>query len=299
MCDFFDMGDWTIIEAPTGLGTDRRGSAAAPEWLMLNSRLVGEVRRIDVSDLRHVGFVSNGVRDYANVLAFNERLREEVVWLMSKGKRVLTIGGDHSIALGSISGVLELNGNVGVIWFDAHGDINTEATSPSANAHGMPVAALMGLCKSGINDIATTHLKPQNIFWVGARDLDPGELGTIKQLGILDNVYSTERVHEFGMDAVMEDIKRKMEAQGVEAIHLSFDVDGMDPSIVWATGTRVENGLMSKDLEAFIEGLHKLPEMKSMDFVEYNPLLDDEEKTTGKWCVETLIHLVEKLRVYS
>ena len=295
MSDFFDMGDWTIIEAPTGLGTDRRGSAAAPEWLMQHAGLVEDVRRVDVSDMRHVGVALNGVRDYANVLAFNERLREEVVWLMSKGKRVLTIGGDHSIALGSVAGVLEQNGNVGVIWFDAHGDINTEATSPSANAHGMPVAALLGLCKSGINDIATTHLKPQNIFWIGARDLDPGEKATIERLGIADNVYSTERVHELGMDAVMEDIKRKMEVQRLESVHLSFDVDGMDPSIVWATGTRVENGLMPEDLEAFVEGLHRLPEMKSMDFVEYNPLLDDEDKTTGKWCVKTLMRIADSL----
>ena len=215
-------------------------------------------------------------------------LRDEVARLMASGKRVLTIGGDHSIALGSIAGVLEQNANVGVIWFDAHGDINTEATSPSANAHGMPVAVLMGLCESGLNEIARVRLKPENIFWVGARDWDAGEKETIARLGIAENVYSTERVHEMGMAAVMEDIRRKMEVQGIESMHLSFDIDGMDPLIVWATGTRVENGLIQEDLEAFVEGLRRLPEMKSMDFVEYNPLMDDEKKRTGKWCVETL-----------
>jgi arginase len=157
----------------------------------------------------------------------------------------------------------------------------------------MPVAALMGLCESGLNEIARVRLKPENIFWVGARDLDAGETETIERLGIVDNVYSTERVHEMGMAAVMEDIRRKMEALGIDAVHLSFDIDGMDPSIVWATGTRVENGLMQEDLEAFIEGLRRLPEMKSMDFVEYNPLMDDEEKRTGKWCVETLKRILD------
>lgn len=285
---------WTIVEVPFECGCDREGEAFAPKWLVEKCGLTHkkvlslDVQKISANEERF------GVRNCETVMRTCSALRDMVSGLCAEGKRVLTIGGDHSIALGSVAGVLEHNPNVGVIWFDAHGDINTEATSPSANAHGMPVAALMGLCKSGINDIATTHLKPQNIFWVGARDLDPGEFETIKQLGIEDNVYSTERVHESGMEAVMEDIKRKMEKRGVEAIHLSFDVDGMDPLIVWATGTRVENGLMSEDLEAFIEGLHKLPEMKSMDFVEYNPLLDDEEKTTGKWCVETLMHLVEK-----
>ena len=229
-----------------------------------------------------------GVKNHAEVVEQVTLLRDEVARLMADGKRVLTIGGDHSIALGSIAGVLAQNANVGVIWFDAHGDINTEATSPSANAHGMPVAALMGLCESGLNEIARVRLKPENIFWVGARDLDAGEKETIERLGIVDNVYSTERVHEIGMAAVMEDIRRKIVAQGIEAVHLSFDIDGMDPSIVWATGTRVEDGLMQEDMEAFVEGLRQLPEMKSMDFVEYNPLMDDEEKRTGKWCVETL-----------
>ncbi len=285
----------SIICAPFQCGCDRAGGQLAPEWLVRHgiAAISSDVRWMESMRMPEESVLEDGVKNLSIIISQVSELRVEVKRLIADGKKVLTIGGDHSIALGSIAGVLENEPNVGVIWFDAHGDINTEATSPSANAHGMPVAALMGLCKSGINDIATTHLKPQNIFWVGARDLDPGEFETIKQLGIVDNVYSTERVHELGMEAVIEDIKRKMEKQGVEAMHLSFDVDGMDPSIVGATGTRVENGLMSEDLEAFIEGLHKLPEMKSMDFVEYNPLLDDEEKTTGKWCVETLMRLVE------
>jgi arginase len=125
--------------------------------------------------------------------------------------------------------------------------------------------------------------------------LDSGESETIEKLGIMDNVYSTERVHEMGMASVMDEIRRKMESQGIEEVHLSFDIDGMDPSIVWATGTRVENGLSEEDFSAFIEGLHRLPEMKSMDFVEYNPLLDDVEKTTGKWCIEALRRLISVL----
>lgn len=285
----------SVIGVPFESGCDHEGVGMAPDWLWRNGAFA-QANSTPLWVNLHLPTNESsqyGVKNYETILKTCISLRETVSHEYQNGCNLCIIGGDHSIALGSVAGVLEHNPNVGVIWFDAHGDINTEATSPSANAHGMPVAALMGLCKSGINDIATNHLKPQNIFWVGARDLDPGEFETIKQLGILDNVYSTKRVHELGMEAVMEDIKRKMEKQGVETIHLSFDVDGMDPSIVWATGTRVENGLKPADLEAFIEELHKLPEMKSMDFVEYNPMLDDEEKTTGKWCVETLMRLVE------
>jgi arginase len=288
------MQDWKIIEVPFESGSDRRGSGLAPRWL--TERCFGAVEhvKLDVEYNGKNGAEQYGVKNYECVLDISARLRDEVAAWREKREKVLVIGGDHAIALGSIAGVLEENENLGVIWFDAHGDVNTEATSPSMNAHGMPVAALLGECASRLNDIARTRLKKENIFWVGARDLDEGEWSTIERLGIMDYVYSTELVHDMGMAAVMKDIKRKMEAHGVEAVHLSFDIDGMDPSIVWATGTRVENGLMQEDLDAFINGLRELPEMRSMDFVEYNPLMDDDMHTTGKWCVETLKRLIEK-----
>ena len=288
------MQDWRIICAPFQCGCDRDGGQLAPEWLVRNGIGTANASWFCEPLLPQEGATEYGVRNYAQILEMSAQLRDEVAAWRERGEKVLVIGGDHAIALGSIAGVLEENEKVSVIWFDAHGDVNTETTSPSMNAHGMPVAALLGECESRLNDIAWTRLKKENIFWVGARDLDEGEVATIERLGIMDNVYSTERVHAMGMGTVMEDIKRKMEKQGVDAVHLSFDIDGMDPSIVWATGTRVENGLMSEDLEAFVAGLRGLPEMKSMDFVEYNPLLDDENRTTGKWCVETLRKLIGK-----
>lgn len=286
-----------FIVVPFQSGNDRVGGGLAPEWLIRNGISVCADRApvwlsMSLSPINEVESCF-GIKNYDNVLEMAQRLRDSIFEHYRAGERIITLGGDHTIALGTVAGVLQSEPNVGVIWFDAHGDVNTEATSPSANAHGMPVAALLGICESGLNDIAKIRLRPQNIFWVGARSLDEGEVATIERLGIMDNVYSTERVHEMGMACVMEEIKRKMETQGIGVMHLSFDIDGMDPSIVWATGTRVENGLMHDDLEAFIEGLRVLPEMKSMDFVEYNPLLDDEEKTTGRWCVETLNKLLK------
>lgn len=286
-----------FIVVPFQSGNDRVGGGLAPEWLMRNGISVCADRApvwlsMSLSPINEVESCF-GIKNYDNVLEMAQRLRDSMFEHYRAGERIITLGGDHTIALGTVAGVLQSEPNVGVIWFDAHGDVNTEVTSPSANAHGMPVAALLGICESGLNDIAKIRLKPQNIFWVGARSLDEGEVATIERLGIMDNVYSTERVHEMGMASVMEEIKRKMETQGIGVMHLSFDIDGMDPSIVWATGTRVENGLMQDDLEAFIEGLRVLPEMKSMDFVEYNPLLDDEEKTIGRWCVETLNKLLK------
>lgn len=280
----------SILSVPFQCGCDRNGGQLAPDWLLSNGveLFAKNVNYICKSQDNKYGDKLNGVKNHDSIVKICNEVRNAVVACHTTKERILIIGGDHTIALGSIAGILEINPNVGVIWFDAHGDVNSEATSPSANAHGMPLAALLGLCKSELNTIARVHLNPQNIFWVGTRDLDPGEIDIIEQLGIKDNLYNVERIHTMGMTAVMEDIKKKMDIQKVNALHLSFDIDGMDPSIVKATGTKVENGLTLEDLNMFLEGLKKMPTMDSIDFVEYNPLLDDEDYTTGKWCVDIL-----------
>ena len=288
-----------IINAPFQSGNDRAGGGLAPEWLLRNG--IGAYADQAPVWIPMPPTPDNeiaprfGIKNYDNVVEMAQHLRDIISEHYQAGERVITLGGDHTIALGTVAGVLQNEPNVGVIWFDAHGDVNTEATSPSMNAHGMPVAALLGICKSVINDIATTHLKKQNIFWVGARDLDPGEEKLLAELGILDNVYTTEQIHRVGMTTIMADIQQKMERQHIRALHLSFDIDGMDPSIVWATGTRVEDGLLQDDLDLFIQSLQGLPPMRSLDFVEYNPTLDDAEYTTGKWCVKTLERLIERI----
>ena len=286
-----------IINAPFQSENDRTGGGLAPEWLLRNGISAyaahapiwvsaPPVPAANVAPLF-------GIKNYDNVVEMAQRLRENIFEHYCTGERIITLGGDHTIALGTIAGVLQNEPNVGVIWFDAHGDVNTEDTSPSANAHGMPVAALMGLCKSGLNKIAKARLKPENIYWVGARDLDPGEKKTLEGLRIMSNVYTTEEIHRVGMETVMTDIRQKMEGLHVSATHLSFDIDGMDPSIVWATGTRVADGLLQDDLDMFIQSLQDLPPMKSLDFVEYNPTLDDKNHTTGYWCEKTLMQLID------
>ena len=292
------MNGITIINAPFQSGNDRAGGGLAPEWLLRNGiSAYADQPPVWVSmPPTPVNDVAPRfrIKNYNNVVEMARTLREVVAAHYGAGEKVITLGGDHTIALGTVAGVLQNEPNVGVIWFDAHGDVNTEATSPSMNAHGMPVAALLGLCQSGINDIATTHLMKQNIFWVGARDLDPGEKELLAEIGINDNVYTTEQIHRMGMSVVMADIRQKMEKLNVPALHLSFDIDGMDPSVVWATGTRVEDGLLQDDLDLFIQHLQDLPRLKSIDFVEYNPALDNEEYSTGQWCLEILKHLMEK-----
>lgn len=279
------------IAIPFRSGCNREGTQFAPSKLCELLGLDSAQTQLLCLSSENQPLLDNqcqGVKNYDTVLVMANRLCEMVVKSIGENDQVVALGGDHSLALGSIAGVLTHEPNVGVIWFDAHTDINTEASSPSGNAHGMPVAALIGLCQSALNEVAPIRLKPQNIFWVGARDIDPGEEKILHQLGIDDHVYSTNDVHRLGMKTVMDDIRRRMAIQEIPALHLSFDIDGMDPKIVAATGTRVPNGLTQEDLDMFIQSLSTLPPMHTMDFVEYNPLMDDEVQTTGKWCQKIL-----------
>lgn len=280
--------------APFRSGCNREGAQYAPAWLFKSLGLSTSHSRIVPLSTENNPLsddIINGIRNYDAVVQMIDALREDVKNVLDYGNHAIVLGGDHSIAMGSVSGVLSKYPNLGVIWFDAHTDINTEVTSPSGNAHGMPLAALMGLCKSDINNQGNA-LAPQNVYWVGARDIDMGEWDTIKRLGIEDHVVTIEKVHQLGMKAVMHQIRTAFQNSGVKHLHLSFDVDGMDPMIVPATGTPVDAGLNEMECDMFIDELKEgMPELVSMDFVEYNPLMDDTKYTAGKWCVLALSKL--------
>lgn len=282
------------IGVPVNVGANKNGSQYAPQILQKGLDISLQKWQdlsfsVENNMIEETDFI---VKSYRAILTISEQIRDIILAFFNK-QSLCFVGGDHSIAIGSIAAVLQQEPNLGVVWFDAHGDINTEATSPSGNAHGMPVAALMGLCSSGLNDVAKTRLKPGNIYWVGVRSLDAGEKVTLHRLGIEDNVYTAEYVRAHGMTAVMADIRGKMRERGIVQTHLSFDIDGMDPTIVAATGTRVANGLLQEDFDEFAAGLSTLPPLRSMDFVEYNPLLDDVAYTTGHWCVDALKRLTQ------
>ena len=289
--------DIAIIGVPFRSGCNREGAQHAPKWLIDNIPMHKDVcymmqffsENVPLTDSQ-----TNGIKNYNAVCQMKRELKACVNEAITNKKKVVTIGGgDHSIAIGSIAGVLQTYPSLGVIWFDAHTDINTESSSPSGNAHGMPLAALMGLCKSAIN-VNEHRLNPQNIFWIGVRDIDEGEWEIIRSLSIEDHVYTSEMVHKLGMNNIMAEVREKLCKNGVRYLHLSFDIDGMDPSIVSATGTPVSSGLTDAECQEFIKGLEQnMPQLVSMDFVEYNPLMDNKVYATGGWCVNTLTKLID------
>jgi arginase len=199
----------------------------------------------------------------------------------------LTVGGDHSLAIGSIAGVLAARPETCIIWVDAHADINIHETSGSGNIHGMPVAFLMALkgmretpgfewmLETENNSFVIPHLKPERIAYIGLRDLDDGEKGLIRQLGI--KAFSMYSVDKCGIGEVMKRALDAVNPNRDRPIHLSFDVDGIDSTIVPATGTPVPGGINYREARFICETLAETNLLSSMDLMEINPTLSDEK----------------------
>ena len=286
----------SIIRVPLWYGCERRGVEMAPALLSealraseFKQNIVEEID-IPIPEIQADSSIDIHSQYIQPVSELNKHIASVVAAQLAKGRFVLTIGGDHALGLGTVSGSLKQDENVGVIWFDAHGDMNTEATSPTGHIHGMPTAALMGLCKSELNEVSDPHLKPENIFWVGARSMDEGERELAKKLHL--SIYPTKHIHNVGMKAVMQDISEKMKQQGIQHIHISFDVDAFDPTIFPATGVPVPNGLWMDDFEEFVTLLPTLPELRAIDIVEYNPLLEIVEQSSKEICLSAIIRLL-------
>jgi arginase len=201
---------------------------------------------------------------------------------LDQGNMPLIIGGDHSLAIGSISGIKkwhhEKGKSLGVVWFDAHADLNTPQTSTSQNIHGMPAAVLMGYGDPDLTSIsaASPYLTNKEIALLGLRAVDSSEKDFLSQQHILH--YPMKEIREQGMSAVMTELVSKF-VQGFDAIHISFDIDGIDPHYAPGVSTPVGGGLQRKDVEIALQVLARTKKISSIEFVELNPLKDIDHKT--------------------
>lgn len=291
------------IGVPVAQGADRKGVELAPDFFrregvieMMNDIAgcydLGNVVSSVIAEEKYTSGVD--VKYLNTVVDINNQLRDKVLSVIKQNYFPLVVGGDHSLGLGSCAAAAMSSDNIGIIWFDAHGDYNTEETSPSGNLHGMPLAAMMGWCKSSLQSVVKTRVAPKNIFWIGTRDLDAGEKELAERYNL--NIFSAEDVKKRGIVSVMSDIEEMLEKNGINKVHLSIDIDGMDPSIVCGTGTRVDNGLNNSEFYTFIDRIFATRKVISTDFVEYNHLLDDNNHTTAKWCLEALHYLSLKIK---
>lgn len=214
---------------------------------------------------------TGAVRQAAAVAASVTRLRDKVGEVLQAGQLPVVLGGDHSMAIGTLAAMLRRYPALGVVWFDAHADINTAETSPSGNAHGMPLSAAMGLGEPILTAVGAegARLAARNLVYVGLRDVDPGEQAFIDAQGI--RCYSAADVRRLGMRRVMEETQRYL--SHCDGIHLSFDYDGLDPAEFAAVGTPVAAGLTLAEGRMLLEAIGSSGRLLSAEFVEYNPVV--------------------------
>lgn len=265
-----------IVVAPLWYGAYKKG----PEVGALRLAELFEMRGLSEQTLISVPNVGPGedhcMPFFDAIDKVNSNICDAVFSALSSGKKVITIGGDHAVSWGSVSGVLKHNPEVGVIYLDAHGDCNISERSASHHIHGMHMAYLMGFGEDKYVGRYTENLLPvENILYVGARSLDPYEVELIKEQGIS---RITCDVINSDMIQVLDTINDFMSR--FKQIHVSLDIDVLDPSIAPGTGVPEVGGITEEALhEALDFILTKSDQVKSLDLVEYNPLLDIEERT--------------------
>jgi arginase len=210
------------------------------------------------------------------VAAVCKNVYEQARQAMSKGDFTIFLGGDHSISMGTIAAAAE-TGTAGVIWIDAHGDFNTADTSPSGNIHGMPMAALVGRGDRLLVDVGYPgeKLRPPQIVQIGVRDLDRQERFDLAQSGI--KVFTMRNIDELGIAAVAKQALDHL--KHVDRIHISLDMDSLDPDEAPGVGTPVPGGLTYREAHLLMETFGDSGRVRSLDIVEINPILDDMNKT--------------------
>jgi len=279
----------SIIGVPMDLGQMRRGVDMGPSAIRyagvierlerLRYIIVDlgdiEIGRAERSDVKNV----ENLRNLKAVAEANEQLAVKVDEAVQSESFPLVLGGDHSIAIGTLAGVAKHYENLGVIWYDAHGDLNTAETSPSGNIHGMPLAVSLGIGHPSLTNIMgyTPKIKPENIVIIGARALDEGERELIKEKGI--KVYTMHEIDRLGMTQVMEEAITYLRNRGTDGVHLSLDLDGLDPHDAPGVGTPVIGGISYRESHLAMEMLAESGIITSAEFVEVNPILDERNKT--------------------
>lgn len=216
------------------------------------------------------------------IAATCHELARRVADAAGAGKLPLVLGGDHSIAVGTVSGMAESfrkrGDRLGLIWMDAHTDMNTPSSSPSGNVHGMPLACLIGTGPRELTHIFdwAPKIDPRNVALVGIRDVDLDEKPLVRRSGV--RVFTMRDIDERGMRAVMHDALA-VAANGAAGIHLSLDMDGVDPSEAPGVGTPVRGGFSYREAHLAMEIICDSRLMQSMEVVEVNPILDDANRT--------------------
>ena len=280
-----------IIGVPMDLGASRRGVDMGPSALRvagLQARIkqlghqVEDIGNISVKQPEEMSYGEKRAKYLGEIAEACKDLGEAVEKSLTEGFLPLVLGGDHSIAVGAVSGVATYfrkeKKEVGYIWLDAHGDMNTPESSPSGNVHGMPLASIMGYGPPELTELMgfKPKVESQNIVLVGVRDLDSQEKKLVKKSGV--HVFTMRDIDERGMREVMSDaLKYAMDDTG--GIAVSLDMDFVDPSDAPGVGTPVRGGVTYREAHLAMEMIADSETMVSLEIVEINPVIDEHNRT--------------------
>jgi arginase len=281
-----------IIGVPSDFGSNRRGVDMGPSAIRY-AGLVDEIEALgdDCSDRGNVHVPSVRTADVGDapvenakhldaVAEVSSEIEDEVADAIDDGTLPLVVGGDHSVAIGTMAGAAT-EGDVGVVWFDAHGDVNTPETSPSGNVHGMPLAAALG--KGAFSDMywaRTPGLREENVVWVGLRSVDDAEADVIRESEA--TAFTMSDIDDRGIIDVTEEAL-EIASDGVDGLHVSLDMDFLDPKEAPGVGTPVRGGVTYREAHAAMERVAAWERsggtMRSLEVVEANPILDEHNET--------------------
>ncbi|TDK24342.1 arginase [Luteimonas aestuarii] len=290
----------SIFGVPTDVGAGRRGASMGPEALRVAGLAEAlAARGIDVADRGNVKGPRNpwsgpvdGYRHLEEVVAWNRAVLEASTAELRQGRMPVMLGGDHCLAIGSIAAVAnhcrESGKTLRILWLDAHTDFNTHAITPSGNVHGMPVACLCGIGPSVLTELGGTSpaITPAQVRQIGIRSVDQEEKRMVHEHGL--DIYDMRYIDEVGMKRVVEEALHGLDDD--THLHVSFDVDVLDPSIAPGTGTPVPGGINYREAQLVMEMIADTGRLGSLDIVEVNTALD-----TGNATAELAVDLVESL----
>ncbi len=283
----------SIIGVPSDLGANMRGANIGPTAI----RIAGLHEKLKMMgcEIEERGDITVPLREMISpselaihyrpaILEICNRISDEVYRALTLGRKPIVLGGDHSIGMGTISGVSrftrEQNGAMGLVWIDAHADMNTPRTSHTGNIHGMPLSVLLG---HGFPDLVNINgfspkVKAENVALIGIRTLDSEEKELCRTSGV--RYFTMREIDERGMHAVMQEAIAVV-TNGTVGFHVSFDLDGIDPLYAPGVSTPVTGGISYREAHLILEMMADTKKVLSMEFVELNPMCDSEHKTAG------------------
>lgn len=287
---------YKLIGCPMHFGVSDKGlkksiDALNKRYADLKIKKIKEVNAKEVlTEDENMDSLDN-LKNLSSVVLTCQSIAQEVDEIVSNGEIPLFIGGDHSASIGSVSGAAQSQTKLGLLWIDSHSDINTDASTITGNIHGMPVSALMGFGNEKLVTIGSSEPKvlPQHIVLFGVRDMDPLERDIIERLGI--KCYTYEFIEKTGLKKCLKEVKKYL--SDINKLHISFDLDSMNPDIIKGVTVPVKDGFVEEDVYTIIDYTLDSFDLSSIDIVEYNPKYD-EDLYTAEFTYGLIKRILEK-----